>query len=615
MAARAADGLLARIRARARRLVPFGRSSAFQLVIGPHYAALPVGGPLDPRRGERVLAFLSSERLVRRREVRRARVASLRALRRVHTDAYLESLQEPGSLVGILGFDPGDAGQDAYLLCHREQVGGTVLAAWLAATRGGLAVNLGGGFHHARAERGHGFCVFHDVAVAIGSLRAHGRRPRVLVVDLDLHDGDGTRALFAADPRVHTLSIHNRHLGPVDATESTSIALGDDVDDLRYLTAVREVLPPIVRAFRPDLAFYLAGVDPAIDDALGNWRVSAAALVERDRLVVDLLRGQDGPVPLVLVLAGGYGDAAWRHAARSLSAIARGAPIEPPRSTEETLASYRRAARTLRDLDLASEAGTDELGLTADDLDPALARRRHRRFLDFYSSHGLELALERYGFLERVRAACGGPIRLAIDVDAAGVSTLRIHPLAEGAEPLVELRLRRDERLVPGFTLLAVDWLLLQNPGRPFPAERPTLPGQRHPGLGLLPEIVALLVLACERLDLDGVAVVPAHYHVAALAAEEFRFVSPRSQARFDALAACLAGMRLAQALSALEGGAVREARTGQTVRWEPAPMVRPVRGRLRERIEGPAREREVGTARAELHFELLPGGTPGQEI
>ncbi len=573
-------------------------------MIGPHYATGLAGPPLDPRRGERVLRFLVERRIVRRADLHRARPATVQALRRVHADEYLESLEAPGSLVAIVGSDPGDRAQDAFLLSHREQCGGTTLAARLAVDGPTPVVNLGGGFHHARADRGHGFCVYHDVAVAIASLRSHGRALRVLVVDLDLHDGDGTRALYAADPTVHTFSIHNRHLAPVDAVESTSIALGAEVDEARYLAALRDALPPVVRRFRPELAFYLAGTDPAIDDALGDWRVGPAALVERDRFVLELLRGTD-PVPLVILLAGGYGDGAWRHTARSLATLVTGAPVEPPGRAAEALASYRRVGRALRDLDLASEPDTEDLGLTEEDIDPGLARRRLRRFLGFYSSHGLELALERYGFLDRVRAAHGGPLRLATEVDAAGTSTLRIFPVEEASDPLVELRLRRDERLVPGRAFLAVDWLLLQDPARPFRPERPPLPGQRHPGLGLLPDVVALLVLGCERLGLDGVTVVPAHFHVAVLAATEFRFVEPAHQARFDALRDALRGLRLVEACDALDRGRVRDARSGAIVTFEPAPMVRPVRPGVGAALLGAEWARRVATAAAALELEL----------
>ena len=119
--------------------------------------------------------------------------------------------------------------------------GGTLLAAQLARASGGIAVNLGGGFHHAHRDRGRGFCIFNDVAVAILAQRAHGFRGRILVIDLDLHDGDGTRTIFAADPTVHTYSVHNQNWDDRPAVETTVIPLGPGVDDARYMATLQAV--------------------------------------------------------------------------------------------------------------------------------------------------------------------------------------------------------------------------------------------------------------------------------------------------------------------------------------------------------------------------------------
>ncbi|MDX1389624.1 MAG: histone deacetylase [Acidobacteriota bacterium] len=265
--------------------------------------ALPTSA-LDSERGKRILTFLASEKLLPRRRLHRPEPASLRFLGRVHPDRYLESLQETAALLPVLGFDVDEAGHDAFLDAHRAMAGGTALATRLAFSKGGIAVNLGGGFHHAQADRGQGFCVFNDVAAAIAAERDRGMKEPVLVVDLDLHDGEGTRAIFANDETVHTFSIHNRHLGPIDAVASTSIELGENVDDTTYLETLREQLPGVVERTRPKLVFYLAGVDPAADDLMGNWDISAEALLERDRFVAREVRaGRE--TGLVVVLAGG----------------------------------------------------------------------------------------------------------------------------------------------------------------------------------------------------------------------------------------------------------------------------------------------------------------------
>src|SRR5690606_30822850 len=121
-------------------------------------------------------------------------------------------------------------------------------------------------------------------------LRARQYRDPILVVDLDLHDGNGTRAAFLDDPAVHTYSIHNAPWDDATGVASTSIALGTDVGDAEYLETLRRTLPPIIRSHRPGLVFYIAGCDPATDDALGDWRISAEGMLARDRFVIETLR-------------------------------------------------------------------------------------------------------------------------------------------------------------------------------------------------------------------------------------------------------------------------------------------------------------------------------------
>src|SRR5947209_4095255 len=141
----------------------------------------------------------------------------------------------------------------------------------LALAQRGIAVNLGGGLHHAFRDRGERFCAVNDVAVVIAEARAGGFAGQILVVDLDLHDGDGTRTILAGDPAVHILSIHNLTTAPV-AGNASVLELGGEVEDEAYLAAVDARLPALVGRVSPALAIYLAGCDPAADDAIGNWR-------------------------------------------------------------------------------------------------------------------------------------------------------------------------------------------------------------------------------------------------------------------------------------------------------------------------------------------------------
>lgn len=194
--------------------------------------------------------------------------------------------------------------------------GGTLLAARLALAHG-LAGSAAGGSHHARRDSGAGFCVFNDVAVAARTLQHEGAIRRALVVDLDVHQGDGTADCLGRSVDLFTLSIHAQKNYPVrKIAGDCDIGLPDGLDDGGYLAILEARLPPLLEALAPDLVFYNAGVDPHRDDRLGRLALTDVGLSARDRFVVGAARGRG--IPLVCVIGGGYGadvDAlAARHA-------------------------------------------------------------------------------------------------------------------------------------------------------------------------------------------------------------------------------------------------------------------------------------------------------------
>ncbi len=576
-------------------------------VYNSRYAIDVPGLRQDSRRSEHILTFLAMEGLIRRGDLEWAKPASFADLARVHTEAYLTSLTETGGLVPMLGAAVGPELEERVLAAQRFMAGGTAQAARLALTARRTVVNLGGGLHHAHADRGHGFCLVNDVAVAIRGLRAGGFVAPILVVDLDLHDGDGTRSIFAEDETVYTFSIHNQNWDEGEAVAATRLALGPGVEDAVYLQALRAHLPAVVAAVKPGLVFYLAGVDPAADDALGNWRISAQGLLERDRLVfaeLDRLPGLRPPV--VVLLAGGYGTNAWRHSARSLSWLSTGGTaLEPPSTEEIILKRYRFFASLVPDQYLTSRPKENELGLSAEDLLPAGSPHTWPRFLDFYSPQGVELALERYGFLGRLRSMGFGELALDFELENPAGQTLRIFGDAARTELLVELRLRRDRRALPGRELLFVEWLLLQNPRASFTPDRPALPGQKHPGLALLRDVVALFVLICDRLHLDGVVFLPAHFHIAAQAHSHAHFLTPEAEGRYLALERDLAPLGIGEASQALASGRVLDETTGQTATWEPAPMVIPASPAIAQQLVSPEHREQVAEVAARHRFRL----------
>jgi acetoin utilization deacetylase AcuC-like enzyme len=222
----------------------------------------------------------------------------------VHTARYLKKL-DAGSLSAAevlaleLPYSP-ELGRVA-----RLHVGGTVLAA-RQALEDGLCVHLGGGFHHAFPDHGEGFCVLNDVAVALEVLRRDGRIGRAMVVDCDLHQGNGTAAIFEKKDYAFTFSIHQMDLYPADKPSSTvDVGLWSGDGDEAYLRALREHFPRLYLKFKPGLVFYLAGADPREGDQLGGLTLTERGLAARDRIVLE--GAQRLSLPVVIVLAGGYG--------------------------------------------------------------------------------------------------------------------------------------------------------------------------------------------------------------------------------------------------------------------------------------------------------------------
>lgn len=188
-----------------------------------------------------------------------------------------------------------------------RSVGGTLAAAHVAVERG-LALNLGGGTHHAGRDFARGYCLFNDVAVALAELRAGGRAARALVVDCDVHQGDGTAHILGPDPQAFSLSLHGARNYPFQRIPSDlDLDLPSGTGDDDYLEALDGALGvALSRMPAPDLAFYLAGADPWEGDRLGRLALTKRGLVARDELVLDRLRA-DG-VPVCVVLAGGYAE-------------------------------------------------------------------------------------------------------------------------------------------------------------------------------------------------------------------------------------------------------------------------------------------------------------------
>ncbi len=226
-------------------------------------------------------------------------------------------------------------------------------------------------------------------------------------------------------------------------------------------------------------------------------------------------------------------------------------------------------------------------------------------FLRYFSSHGIELTLERLGILDQLRVRGFDHPKVFVDSSMGLGQTLRVFGDRERNELLIELRVDRSTRYMPGFEFITVEWLLLQNPRAEFGPYRRPLPGQNHPGLGLLKEVLGMLVVLCEMISLDGVYYVPSTYHVAAQSRKLVRFLEPKDEARFRKLEQTLDGMPMAAASTALSSGDLIDKTSGEKLLWEAFPMVLPVSDRLKDIVFGTSYELKVATALKELACNL----------
>lgn len=258
-------------------------------------------------------------------------------LRRCHAPDYVDAVMQgrlTKSQIRRIGFPWSDAMAER----SRRSTGATIAAARAALTDG-VAANLAGGTHHAFADVGEGYCVFNDAAVAIRAMQAEGRIERACVIDLDVHQGNGTASILRDDPTAITLSIHGVKNFPLRKVPGDlDISLPDGTADRDYADALADALRKLESLGPFDLAIYLAGADPYVHDRLGRLALTTRGLRRRDRLVFDWCRSRD--LPVAVAMAGGYAPAVDEiveiHAATLGIATAGGFPANPQASAPPT---------------------------------------------------------------------------------------------------------------------------------------------------------------------------------------------------------------------------------------------------------------------------------------
>ena len=278
--------------------MPIVWHAGYEVDIGPH--------PFPTRKYRLVRDALLAEGTVAPADLVEAAPATDDQVALVHTSDYLRKI-ETGTLSVeerlLLEVPFSPALRDAAWIT----AGGSTLAGRLAINheQGGIAVHLGGGFHHAFPDHGEGFCLINDVAIAIRVLQREGIIRRAMVVDLDVHHGNGTAATFQSDPDVFTFSMHQERNYPAWKPPSdVDIGLEDGTGDTEYVSLLERHLPDLVARHRPDLVFYLAGADPYQFDQLGGLGLTLEGLRRRDALVFE--RATRAGVAVAVCLAGGY---------------------------------------------------------------------------------------------------------------------------------------------------------------------------------------------------------------------------------------------------------------------------------------------------------------------
>lgn len=265
-----------------------------------YFAVLPPGHPFPMEKFPQSAAAIVEEGIG---TVFDPGVISETDLLRVHTPEYIRSIRT-GEYNTVTAQKLGLPWHPTIAARAFAATAGT-LCATRAALKDGIACNLAGGTHHAFAERGEGYCVFNDVAVAIRALQRDEPFLQAMVIDLDAHQGNGTNCIFRSDPNVFTYSMHvGRNYPSTKVPGSMDVELPRYVSGSHYLDELARTLPAAVERFEPDIVYYNAGVDVHEDDRFGQMKLSAEQMAERDRFAIGLARGWG--IPTVVVYGGGY---------------------------------------------------------------------------------------------------------------------------------------------------------------------------------------------------------------------------------------------------------------------------------------------------------------------
>jgi histone deacetylase 11 len=291
---------------------------------GIHLGGLERLHPFDIRKYRRIYEALENQGVLSAADVYVPAELAPRQIRMVHTAKFVESLKDPAQVAGYLEAPatkmlPRRVLENGVLRPFRTASGGTILAA-REALKYGVGINLGGGYHHAKPDHGEGFCIYADIPIAIRVLREEKKIGRVLVVDLDVHQGNGTIVCTKDDPQTYTFSIHQRGIYPIPKEKGDrDVEIPPGTTDLEYLAILKRELPKALTKSRPKVVFVVAGCDTLRGDPLASVFMTPEGVVQRDLYVVDTCLRRK--IPVVFTLGGGYSKDAWKTQLKSVKSI------------------------------------------------------------------------------------------------------------------------------------------------------------------------------------------------------------------------------------------------------------------------------------------------------
>ncbi|RLE19614.1 MAG: histone deacetylase [Acidobacteria bacterium] len=265
---------------------------------------------------------LLKEKIVHSKEILEPAPASWDDFLLVHSPEYVEKLKDPQLLGKILFLDYVSPFDTDIIEFFMWVTGGTILAMKTAYEKQVPVFNLGGGYHHAKPGKGEGFCPVNDIAIGIRRFQQEFGKKRVLVVDLDYHQGNGTALMFQDDDSCFTYSIHRDNWDTIDSKTNLDVRLPDHSDDKMYLQGLKNSLPEVMDSFQPELVVYVAGGDPHYQDTLGTFELTDKGMLERDIFVMS--QAKERKCPVAILAGGGYGQESWKLYYRFIKCVMRG---------------------------------------------------------------------------------------------------------------------------------------------------------------------------------------------------------------------------------------------------------------------------------------------------